>query len=237
MSNTLKTLRRTLDFVADLLVPQNCFLCGAASGGSAICTACESELPLAPAQACPICALPMPDGAPCGRCRRHPPAFDATAALYSFVFPVDVMVQALKYRHRLALAGFFSAAMCRRGVAGAVDLVLPMPLHPRRLAERGFNQAVEVARPLARELGIDLDIASVKRVRDTPAQAGLARAERLRNLRGAFVSEARFDGRHVLVVDDVMTTGASLEALARLLKRQGAARVENLLIARTPAPA
>lgn len=237
MSNTLKTLRRALDFVIDVLVPQDCFLCGAPSGGSAICPACEAQLPVQPAAVCPVCALPASGGGVCGQCQRHPPAFDATRAVFEFAFPVDAMVQALKYRHRLALANYFSAAMSQRGLPRDVDLVLPMPLHVVRLAERGFNQAVEIARPLARELGVGLDLAGVKRLRNTPAQAGLTRAERLRNLRGAFASEARFDGLRVLVVDDVMTTGASLNELARVLKRQGAVRVENLLVARTQAPA
>lgn len=234
LSNTLIVLQRTLEFVVDTLLPQDCFLCGSHAGGGAICPACAAQLPSSP-EGCPVCAVPVPGGGVCGRCLREPPAFDASTARYRFDFPVDAMVHALKYRHRLALAAYFAQALSRAGLPQA-DLVLPMPLHARRLAERGFNQAVEIARPLARELGVGLDLTSVRRLRDTAAQAGLTREERQRNLRGAFVSESRFDGLRVLVVDDVMTTGASLDALAAVLKRQGAARVENLLVARTPPP-
>lgn len=217
-------------------MPQDCFLCGGPSGGDAICPACDAQLPEQPALACPVCALPTVAGGPCGECLSHPPAFDATAAVFRFAFPLDVMVQALKYRHRLSMARYFAARLGRRRPSVEIDLILPMPLHPARLAERGFNQAVEIARPLARGSGTALDLAGVRRVRHAPAQAGLAREERLRNLRGVFAAERRFDGLRVLVVDDVMTTGASLDELARVLKRAGAARVENLVVARTPPP-
>lgn len=236
MSNTRKTLLALLDCVIDTLLPQDCFLCGAVTAGAAICPACDAQLPRLPAAACPVCAVPTASGALCGRCQQHSPSFDASLALFEFAFPVDAMVHALKYRHRLALAGYFAAAMARCRLPATIDVVVPMPLHVRRLAERGFNQAVEIARPLARSLGVGLDVASVARVRDTAPQAGLAREDRLRNMRGAFASAARFDGMSVLVVDDVMTTGASLDALAALLKARGAARVCNLVVARTPAP-
>lgn len=217
-------------------MPQDCFLCGGPAGSRAICAACDAELPAQPDLSCPVCALPTAAGGVCGECQSHPPAFDATVAMLRFAFPVDVMVQALKYRHRLSLARHFAQRIGCGGRPVEIDLILPMPLHPKRLAERGFNQAVEIARPLARGWGVPLDITGVRRVRHAPAQAGLAREERLRNLRGAFSGERRFDGLRVLVVDDVMTTGASLDELARVLKRAGAARVENLVVARTPPP-
>ncbi len=183
-----------------------------------------------------MCALPVPDGSLCGRCQQRPPAFDATRAVFDYRFPVDTLVQALKYRRRLTLAGFFAEALVAAGVPARADFILPMPLHPRRLGERGFNQAVEIARPLARATGLRLELAHVRRIRDTPKQESLTREERIRNLRGAFACEAALGGATVLVVDDVMTSGASLDELARCLKRQGAARVENLVVARTPMP-
>ncbi len=155
---------------------------------------------------------------------------------FDYRFPVDTLVQALKYRHRLALAGFFAKALAAAGMPARADLILPMPLHPRRLGERGFNQAVEIARPLARKTNLRVELAGVRRVRDTLKQEDLTREERVRNLRGAFACEAALDGATVVVVDDVMTSGASLDELARCLKRQGAARVENLVVARTPMP-
>jgi len=226
--------RRLLRTVAERLAPQDCFVCGGAAGGQAVCPECLAELPPQPALACPICALPTPDGLVCGHCLSAPPAFDATRAVFSYAFPVDRMVQALKYHRRLALARFFADCLQRVPPPPGADLILPMPIHVQRLRERGFNQSVELARPLARAWGLPLARTLVRRTRDTPAQAGLTRAARMANLRGVFVCEGSLAGRHVWVVDDVMTTGTSLNELARTLKRHGAARVENLVLARTP---
>jgi ComF family protein len=211
---------------------RDCHLCACAVGDddSPVCAACARELPRHGAQVCPCCALATPGGEICGRCLRERPAFDTTHAAFDYAFPLDALVQALKYGHRLALAKFFARAF---DVLPAVDLVLPMPLHPARLRERGFNQAVEIARPLARAAGVPLELAAVARVRATAPQAGLDRDGRFANLRNAFAARRRFDGLRVAVVDDVMTTGASLNALARCLKANGAAAVHNVVVART----
>ena len=210
-------------------------MCGAESAGEAVCRACACALPHRPQTACPCCGLPGLGGGCCAACERDQPAYDATLALYDFVFPVDAMVHALKYRHRLAMASFFGAALAARAhdFGAQADLVLPMPLHPRRLAERGFNQAVELARPLARARGLPLGLGTVRKLRDLPPQAGLDREARLRSPRGAFEGVDMLAGQRVIVVDDVMTTGATLDELARCLKRQGASWVGNLVVART----
>ena len=238
MSNSALDLLALWQRVADVLAPQDCFVCGANAGGQAVCEHCVAELPRRPATACPRCALPGLAGAECAACQRTPPAFDATRALYDFAFPVDAMVHALKYRHQLALASFFADALIAlaRDFGGDAYLVLPMPLHPLRLAERGFNQAVEIARPYARARGLPLALALVAKVRNAEPQAGLDRAARLRNPRGAFGCDTALNGKRVIVVDDVMTTGATLDELARCLKLCGAAWVGNLVVARTPAP-
>ena len=213
-------------------------MCGAESAGEAVCRACACALPHRPQTACPCCGLPGLGGGCCAACERDQPAYDATLALYDFVFPVDAMVHALKYRHRLAMASFFGAALAARAhdFGAQADLVLPMPLHPRRLAERGFNQAVELARALARARELPLGLAVVRKLRDLPAQAGLDREARLRSPRGAFECVEDLNGRRVIVVDDVMTTGATLDELARCLKGRGASWVGNLVVARTPSP-
>jgi ComF family protein len=211
---------------------QDCVLCAAASGERLLCDACTADLPHV-ADACPRCAGPSPGGATCGACTTHPPSFDATLAPWRYEFPVDRLVLALKFGRRLALAEAFGAALAERAAGRRVDALVPMPLGRARLAERGFNQALEIARHLARLTGIALAPAIAQRVRDTTPQTALPHDERAANVRGAFACDADAAGRTFAVIDDVMTTGASLEELARTLKRAGAAHVENWVVART----
>jgi ComF family protein len=212
-------------------VGEDCLLCRAQTGPELLCPACIAELPALPGS-CPRCALPSPSGAVCGTCLLHPPHFDGTVASWPYEFPCDRLVQALKYGARLALAGFFARHLASQALP-EVDLILPMPLHPRRLAERGFNQALEIARSLGQRLGTRVEPRGTQRVKHTMPQTDLPYGERARNVRGAFVCNLVLSGKSVAVVDDVMTTGATLDELARVLKRAGASRVENLVIART----
>jgi ComF family protein len=218
-------------------LPQTCALCAAPTGTALICAACAGALPRLP-QACPRCALPSGDGNLCGQCLAHPPAFDRSFAAFVYAFPLDRLVQSFKYRGTLAYAGWFAQAMLeRRAEPPAADVLVPVPLARGRQRERGFNQALEIARPLSRWTGIPLAPAAARRVRDTPPQAALPWSERAQNIRGAFECAVDLTGRRVMVIDDVMTTGASLDEFAGTLKRAGAASVENWLIARTLPPA
>jgi ComF family protein len=224
--------------LAGLLFSGSCFLCrGAAS--ELLCAACDADLlriPAGPgAEFCPRCALASPAGSVCGRCLARPPAFDATVAALEYRFPADVLVQALKFRSELSLAALFGKLMTEARKE-QVDLVIPVPLFPRRLRERGFNQAIEIARHVVRVTGGRLDPHLCERVVDTRAQLDLPVEERERNVRGAFRCNG-FVGARVAVVDDVMTTGSTLNELARTLKQAGAERVVNWVLARTPAPA
>jgi len=209
----------------------DCLLCGAEGGPELLCPACIGELPALP-ESCPQCALPSPAAAVCGSCINRSPHFDATLALWRYEFPCDGLVQALKYRAQFALAGFFARSLASRPLP-EVDVVLPMPLHAKRLAERGFNQALEIARGLARYRGTPIEPRGVLRVKNTPPQTELPYEDRAKNVRGAFRCELDLSGASVAVLDDVMTTGATLNELARVLKRAGARRVENFVIART----
>jgi ComF family protein len=215
------------------LLPQDCQLCGKPDAGDLLCTPCLADLPRLPAEHCPLCALPAPAGAVCGGCLRHLPHFDATHASLIYAFPVDQLVQAFKYGHQLALAGLFSRLM-QAGPAIDADVMIPLPLSQQRLRERGFNQAVEIARPLARASGIALDLQATARVVDTAAQAGLPWKQRRANIRHAFECRMDLGGKSVVVIDDVMTSGATLDEFARVLKLHGATRVSNWVLARTP---
>jgi ComF family protein len=142
-------------------------------------------------------------------------------------------VHLLKFRARLALAAYFGNALAARFPVGSADIIVPMPLHSQRLAERGFNQAIEIARRIARATSTRLETIAVGRTRVTSPQSSLPFGERERNVRGAFYCSADLAGLRIAVVDDVMTTGATLAELANALKRAGAARIENWIVART----
>lgn len=219
-------------------LPQRCRLCGGPARGLGLCPACRADLPWLPQARCPVCALPSQDGQICGACLRHPPAWQRTRAALLYDFPIDGLIGALKYRGDLSLAPLLADCLAGNVEPGAVDVLLPLPLHAARLRARGFNQAAELARPLARRLGLPLlHHAAAQRLRDTPPQAGLDRAARLKNLRGAFaVRQDPVRGRRIAVLDDVMTSGATLGELARTLKQAGALAVECWVIARALPP-
>ncbi len=170
----------------------------------------------------------------CGACQRRPPAFARTVALFHYAPPVDRLIHGLKYHGRLELArilgGLLADALTRRPVH--IDLIVPVPLHRARLRARGFNQALELARPVARRLGVPIDYRCVVRARDTAPQATLAPRARRSNVRGAFVARGRLDRLRIALVDDVLTTGHTADAVAACLRRAGARQVELWVLAR-----
>jgi ComF family protein len=199
----------------------------AATGIAPLCAGCRADFFAADVPRCPRCALRLPGAHPlCGRCLREPPSYDATLALADYRPPVDGLVVALKFGHRLELADLFGT------------LLVPVPLAHERQAERGFNQAEQVARRAARACGLAVLPDALLRTRHGPPQEGLDAAARRRNVRQAFAVNrrhaARLAGAQLAVVDDVMTSGATLEAVASALKQAGAARVTNVIVARTP---
>ncbi len=221
-------------------LPSQCAACHAWPART-LCDACVARF-AQPAARCRTCALRVPAGVTqCGACLRHPPPLDSCLAACDYAWPWTDCIARFKFQGEAGwaapLATLMRATPWAEPALEAADWVLPMPLHVQRLRERGFNQALELARRLAPGR---CDPALLLRLRDTPSQAGLPRAQRLRNLRGAFALEplrrAEFDGRRVLLVDDVMTTGASLAAAAQVLREAGARHVDALVLARTPAP-
>ncbi len=213
-------------------LPQDCFLCGQPSAENLLCAQCRDSLPQLSKPRCAICALPTPVGETCGECLKRQPHFDFTVGSLVYGFPVDHLIQALKYTHRLAVANYLAMLMLEADVA-AGDLLMPVPLSATRLRERGFNQAVEIARPLARRLGLPLLVDGCLRITDTAPQASLPWKERRKNIRNAFECQIDLSGKRVIVVDDVMTTGATLDEFARMLKQHGAIVVTNWVAART----
>lgn len=215
------------------LPAQPCLLCGAMSRDGLCCAACRADLPRLPAH-CPVCALPTVQGEVCGHCLRRPPAFDHTEAAFSYAFPLDALVKALKFHEQLILVPFLADALAAC-VRQRPDAVLAMPLHPARLQARGFNQSQLLATRLAQRLDLPCLHGVVERVRDTPPQSTLPWKERDKNMHHAFAvtRPAAVRGRHIALVDDVMTTGASTGELAKTLKAAGTQTVSVWVVART----
>ena len=214
-----------------------CALCGSDAKDDGLCRPCRDDLPWLPVARCPLCALPTPGGAVCGVCLRSPPAHDGIACAVAYEFPVDTLVRALKYHGRLAaarpLAGMLAGSLRGEPVP---DLVVPLPLAAERLKERGYNQASEIAQLLGAPWNTAMKLRALERVRHAPAQASLALEARKRNVRGAFECVCQVKGLSIAVVDDVATSGATLDEAARVLKRAGAKSVRGWVVARTLRP-
>ena len=217
------------------LPAQPCLLCGTASRNGAWCMPCDDAMPYLTMPHCPVCALPTFSGTTCGRCLKLAPQFDRTVAVFTYAFPLDKMVQALKFNEQLMLVHLLANKLAQR-IEIRPDCIVAMPLHPARLRERGFNQSLELARQIARNLEIPLLNHACQRVRDTPPQSALPWKERGKNMRKAFTCTEDLSGKHVAVVDDVMTSGASVNELAHALRQAGAREVSAWVVARTLPP-
>jgi ComF family protein len=223
-------------------LPQHCALCAAASGSTLLCDSCEADLP-AIARPCPVCALPSGHRANCDECIRAPPPFAATIAAFAYAFPVDRLIQRIKYAGNIALVDWagaaLAAAVCRRlaerGTDDRPQRIVALPLSASRQRERGFNQAGEIAARVARATELPM-FAPVERIRAGPPQAALPWTARRGNVRGAFTVREDVRGARIALVDDVMTTGATLVEASRMLIAAGAERVECWVVARTPRP-
>jgi len=237
MEAPVRFLRQGLDRLHVALLPWRCLLCGVPGAeGMDLCAACTKDMPRN-RSCCAHCALPLPVAAAmCGQCLRRAPPWDTAWAPFRYGWPLDRLETRFKFGDDLA-AGRVLAALWR-GEPAPVDapaLIVPVPLHRGRLRERGYNQALELARPLATAVHIPLGHDVLVRTRDTSAQTELDRIARRRNVRGAFqlrTGSALPD--RVVVLDDVMTTGATLAECTRLLKRAGVRRVDVWALARAP---
>jgi ComF family protein len=222
--------------IHNMLLPGCCLLCGGRTGTSRdLCHDCVQDLPSA-AVTCQSCGVPLTGlGGICGVCQKDPPHYDKVVSPLLYASPVDRMIQRFKYHNGLHYGRVLSGLLYDAVVAeqrSLPALVLPVPLHNSRLRERGYNQALELARPLARRLSVALDRRSIRRIRKTEPQQSLNAQQRKKNLQGAFVLDDDFKARHVAIVDDVMTTGQTANILAKLLKARGAQTVEVWVAAR-----
>jgi len=241
----LRPLLRWPRALARMLLPSCCALCGEEATG-AVCMPCTLRYASPGGPRCLCCANPLgrdePSGQTCGACLADAPAFDATIVAADYAAPLDGLVLGLKFGARLPLAPWSAGRLVDAVLAAPAwplpDLLCPVPLGARRLRERGYNQALEIARPLGRAIGIAVQPRLVVRAVETAAQSGVTPRERADNIRGAFEvtpeMAGQIEGRHIGVVDDVMTSGHTLNELAATLKAAGAARVSNLVFARTP---
>lgn len=232
----LKKIQGSVDSAA-------CLLCGCEVLGD-LCAACQSDLPRLTI-ACPRCALPLPadlseggEHGECGHCISEPPPQLRTLAPYRYDEPIKHLLHALKFHHKLYLArvlGSLLADVLAEDCARAnfrPDVIIPIPLHPQRLRERGYNQALELARPIAARLKVPLDFSSCVRTRATPAQTDLPASQRLKNINGAFALRRPLRATRVAIVDDVMTTGATVGEFAALLLDHGVKEVQVWVVAR-----
>ncbi|RXV74044.1 ComF family protein [Burkholderia stabilis] len=256
MRVVLSQVRALAARIAAVALPNRCALCGNLSH-AVICGACDAAYWNEARLRCDVCALPLGTGRPrsdpssrgghtragraaayrCDACRTAPPPFDATLALADYRAPLDGLARGLKFHARLAIGAEFATRLARlvddtHGTSG-FDLVAPVPLSHRRLVARGYNQAWAIARPLAHRLGVRADAALLARVTDTAPQSRLDLRARRDNVMAAFAVAGDVAGRHIALVDDVMTSGATLAAAAHALKSAGAARVTNLVALRT----
>ncbi|MFC1748199.1 double zinc ribbon domain-containing protein [Pseudomonadota bacterium] len=224
--------------VHDWLLPPCCVLCGrAGSNGMDLCSSCASELPYI-GSACKQCAIPLSRGAVCGACQKRAPGFSDAKAVFLYQEPIDFLVRALKFDQKLYCARLLGELMaevlvCELADDDLPDVILPVPLHPVRLRQRGFNQALELARPISRRLGVPLAPAVCKRKINTDPQTGMDSTARRRNLKGVFEVSVDSGMSHIAIVDDVMTTGSTVEALAQALKAAGVGRVSVWVCARS----
>jgi ComF family protein len=219
------SIQRNLSAARSVLLGQACAACNTPCVDAPICKGCTLSLVKSPR--CPRCAIRQATGVLCGGCASKPPAFDATVCIASFADPLAGLVAQLKFEKRLVLAQWFASQLKMRLNQQLFDAVVPVPLHPLRLQTRGFNQAACIATHLPYVLQHALE-----RLRDTPSQRSVTASQRLSNVKGAFAANKDLTGQHLLLVDDVVTTTATVQAASLALKKAGAASVTVACVAR-----
>lgn len=225
----------------DFLLPKSCLLCGEI-GDFTVCSGCYEELPWLKS-ACETCALPLPKAGMCGACQQQPPQFDCCVSPWQFAPPVGKLINQFKHRRNFRYGDFLATELSRtlrqqyqERQQQLPQAVMAVPLHWRRGLWRGFNQSQFLAQEVCRDLGLQW-LKALRRNQPTPKQQGANRKQRLKNLDGVFSCEFKGDvPERIALVDDVMTTGATVEAVCTVLKQAGVKSIDIWVLARTPAP-
>ena len=218
--------------------PSNCFLCGQSVYlGQLFCSHCNDTLPYMH-NSCLRCANPLSGtgGLVCGKCQRDSPPVDRSISVFHYESPINHVIQQYKFHESLFLAKWlaeFLIEQVKREYDQLPSLIVPVPLHPKRLKQRGFNQALELSKIISKKLAINHAPKLCRRLKNTSPQAELPAQDRQKNLRGVFQTNENLDGEHIVLIDDVMTTGSTLNEIAKTLKKAGAVRVDAWVIART----
>ncbi len=235
-------MKSGLSYLVQRVYPPRCLLCGHTGQKQGyvavdLCTHCQQRLPLNEA-ACLSCALPLPkdvsSGTICGRCLKKPPAFDISLSLFRYEQPIVWLIQQLKFNDRLAHARLLGGMLAQKTLLydRLPQCIIPVPLFSRRLRQRGFNQSVELAKPVAKLTGLPLELDLLERVKQTESQTALDAKKRRKNIKGAFRVVKDIPYQHVAIIDDVVTTGSTVNEIARVLKRAGVKHVDVWSIAR-----
>lgn len=219
------------------LLPQSCFLCGDISQ-QPVCEDCLADLPYQQT-ACTCCARVLPAMGECDTCQNEPPPFTHTQAIFRYAYPIDKLISVAKFHHNLAILKLLGDIMGDKISHGLQiqerpDVLIPVPLHPKRLRERGYNQSLELAKRIAKATGIPVNYTAGERCRYTKPQISLSAKERQTNLSGAFrVRQRESHWKHIVLVDDVITTGATVRELAKVFLQAGVPQVDVWCCART----
>lgn len=214
------------------LFPQSCFLCGEITS-QVICSHCLEILPYRTTQ-CSCCAVPLTQNGICGQCLKQPPPYQRTQTVFLYDYPVDKIILSMKFNNNLALLKMLGHLMVQHlELDPRPDVLIPVPIHPKRLRDRGYNQSLELAKVIAQQTGIPLNYDACQRIKNTEHQIKLNASKRKENVRGAFQVEfVKPEWQHIIIVDDVMTTGSTVQELANMFKHAGIPRIDVWCCAR-----
>ena len=240
--SSLDSIRQVYRRILPSITPESfCVLCGEVCGGSSqslICEPCLSDLPVitTPCSVCSVTLSAKDSAGMCGSCLQTKPFYQKSVIPLEYTFPITELIKQLKYNDKLLFSEILSQSVLdkiRQESRPLPEVIIPVPLHPFRLMKRGFNQSALIAKNISTELNIPIDLKSCRRIRNTLQQTGFNKSKRKKNIRNAFSVSSKFSAKHVAILDDVVTTGSTVNELARVLQQAGAETIEVWACART----